>query len=195
MPDLDALMKRLSTVRSSLAGSRFSFVRTKAGVDVVCPWGNRIRVHAPEPTRSGRVTLGIPYVESHVPAGTAARIAQFYEQVLGTRARVGRESAAGFARVPAGLVTDLLFREVDEELPAYDGHHIQITVADFSGVHRRLLERGLVTEESNQSQYRFENIVDVASGKTLIALEHEVRSMRHPMYARRLVNRSLAAPE
>ncbi len=66
---------------------------------------------------------------------------------------------------------------------------MQVTVADFSGVHRRLLERGLITEESNASQYRFERIVDPDTGALLATLEHEVRSMRHPMYARALVNR------
>jgi hypothetical protein len=77
-------------------------------------------------------------------------------------------------------------------LPAYDGHHVQIAVADFSGVHGRLLALGLVTEESNQSQYRFQDIVDPASGTVLATLEHEVRSMRHPMFARQLVNRDPA---
>ena len=75
---------------------------------------------------------------------------------------------------------------------AYDGHHVQIAVADFSGVHRRLLERGLVSEESSQSQYRFENITDLDSAEVLVTLEHEVRSMRHPLYARALVNRNPA---
>ena len=28
------------------------------------------------------------------------------------------------------------------EVPAYDGHHIQVYVANFSGPHRALLERG-----------------------------------------------------
>ncbi|MBC7705472.1 MAG: hypothetical protein H7274_16185, partial [Rhodoferax sp.] len=42
---------------------------------------------------------------------------------------------------------------------------------------------------SNRSQYRFQDIVDLDSGEVLTVLEHEVRSMRHPMYARHLVNR------
>ena len=48
----------------------------------------------------------------------------------------------------------------------------------------------LVTEESNASQYRFVNITDPETGETLYELEHEVRSMAHPMYARELVNRN-----
>ena len=63
-------------------------------------------------------------------------------------------------------------------------------MADFSGVHRRLLGRGLITEESDASQYRFQDIVDPQSGAVIATLEHEVRSMRHPMYARHFVNRN-----
>src|SRR4029077_970079 len=48
----------------------------------------------------------------------------------------------------------------------------------------------LVTEESDQHQYRFENIVDMDDGRVLFTVEHEVRSMRHPLYARPLVNRN-----
>ena len=70
------------------------------------------------------------------------------------------------------------------KLPAYDGHHIQISLADFSGPHRKLVERGLITEESDQHQYRFTDLVDLDSGKVLFQIEHEVRSMRHPLYAR-----------
>ena len=57
-------------------------------------------------------------------------------------------------------------------LPEFDGHHIQITLADFSGPHRKLLERGLITEESDQHQYRFIDIVDVDTNKPLHRLEH-----------------------
>jgi hypothetical protein len=55
-----------------------------------------------------------------------------------------------------------------------------------------LLERGLITEESDQHQYRFLDIVDLQTGKPLFRVEHEVRSMRHPLYARPLVNRNPA---
>ena len=47
----------------------------------------------------------------------------------------------------------------------------------------------MVSEESDQHQYRFLDIFDPADGKALVRIEHEVRSMRHPMYARPLVNR------
>jgi hypothetical protein len=69
---------------------------------------------------------------------------------------------------------------------------VQIYIASFSGPHRWLAERGLVTEESSWYQYRFENIVDPDSGRVLFTVEHEVRSLRSPLYLRPLVNRNAA---
>jgi hypothetical protein len=192
MHDLDALMTRLDGAASRLQGTAFSFERMPTHVQVTCPWGNRLRVHAPDAARFGRMLLGMPYVEFDVAAGTAAGIARFYAQVLGARPVLGEDEHGTFVRVPVGLAESLQFRETRRVLPLYDGHHLQIAVADFSGVHRRLRERGLVTEESNQSQYRFQDIVDLDTGAVLATVEHEVRSMRHPMYARALVNRDPA---
>jgi hypothetical protein len=41
-------------------------------------------------------------------------------------------------------------------------------------------------------QYRFRDIVDPANGRHLFTVEHEVRSVTHPMYLRPLVNRNPA---
>jgi hypothetical protein len=54
----------------------------------------------------------------------------------------------------------------------------------------RLLERGLASEESVQHQYRFKEIVDIETREPLYTIEHEVRSMRHPLFMRPLVNRN-----
>ncbi|MEY2952966.1 MAG: hypothetical protein RLZZ401_1053, partial [Pseudomonadota bacterium] len=189
MPDLDALVARLTRVQALLQNTRFGFVRQEAGMAITCPWGNQLRVHAPDPSRFGKMVLGMPYVEVDCAPGTAAGIARFYTDVLGSPAVTGCDAAGHFARIPMGLQQSMVFRETPAPLPAYDGHHVQIGVADFSGVHQRLLARGLVTEESDESQYRFEQIVDPDTGAMLATLEHEVRSMRHPMYARPLVNR------
>ncbi len=85
-----------------------------------------------------------------------------------------------------------MFRETDRELPPYDGHHVQIYVADFSGPYAKLLKNGLISEESDQHQYRFKDIADPETGETLFTIEHEVRSMRHPLFMRPLVNRNPA---
>jgi hypothetical protein len=192
MPDLPALVARLESVRPRLQGTEFGFEHHGERVDVTCPWGNRIQIHAPDAARFGRMLLGMPCVEIRIAPSTAARVARFYAELLDARAQAGEDAEGAFARVPIGIGECLLYRETRLSLPPYDGHHVQIAVADFSGVHKRLLERGLVTEESNQSQYRFQDIVDLVTGEVLLTLEHEVRSMRHPMYARALVNRNVA---
>ena len=66
------------------------------------------------------------------------------------------------------------------------------SVANFSGPHKFLQKHGLITEETNDFQYRFEDIVDPDSGKKLFKIEHEVRSLYHPMFGRErnFVNRN-----
>jgi hypothetical protein len=190
IPNRDTLVRRLGAVKKPLEGTRFAFAEHNDYVDVVCPWGNRIRCYAPG-ERFGRMMLGMPYVELEVPRGTTLDgIARFYREMLSTKAEVADDERGRFARAGVGAGQHMIFRETDAAPPAFDGHHVAIYLADFSGPHRRLLERGLITEESDQHQYRFENIVDMADGRVLLTIEHEVRSMRHPLYARPLVNRN-----
>jgi hypothetical protein len=186
LPDREALLGRLRGVAGALAGTSFAFREEEDFVEATCPWGNRIRCHEPSAERFGRIVLGMPYVEFPVPTGSAEGIVRFYRQILGARAVL----EDGAARIEVGMRQHLLYRETDAPLAPYDGHHLQVYVADFTGPHRRLLERGLVTEESDQHQYRFVDLVDPDSGRKLFAIEHEVRSMRHPLYARPLVNRN-----
>lgn len=186
LPDRPALLERLARVRPLLAGTRFAFTETADAVETVCPWGNRIRVHAPDAERFGRITLGMPYVEFEVPVGTTPGIARFYREILGGIAA----AEGGVARALVANGQHLVFRETDAPPPAFDGHHIQITLADFGGPHAKLAERGLISEESNPWQYRFLDIVDPDTNAPLFRVEHEVRSMTHPLYARPLVNRN-----
>jgi hypothetical protein len=190
MPDLEALVKRLHGVQKYLGDTKFSFRESNDAVETICPWGNRIRVHAPDLERFGPVDLGMPYVEFGVPAGSLPGIARFYREMLGGLAGVGRDKEGEHCWAIVGDGNKLIFRESDETLPPFDGHHIQIALNDFSGPHKKLLERGLITEESDQHQYRFQDIIDMDTNKVLFTVEHEVRSMRHPMFARPLVNRT-----
>ncbi|CAH2604722.1 conserved protein of unknown function [Rhodovastum atsumiense] len=191
LPDLAALRERLVAVAPRLEGTQFAWRDAGEDVEVTCPWGNHFRCHAPQPC-FGRITLGLPYVEIDVPPDSAGAIAGFYREVLHAAARTGEDAQGRFARVVAGVSEAILFRETTRAQPEYDGHHIQVTLADFSGPHRRLLARGLVTEESSLHQYRFQDVVDPDSGEVLVTIEHEVRSMRHPQYGRVLVNRDAA---
>ena len=191
VPDRAALLQRLAALRKPLAGTSFDFREHEDYVEAISPWGNRIRCHAPAP-HFGRITLGMPYVQFDVAPGTLDGIVKFYRRMLDVPARIAKDAEGRHALVGVGPGQALIFRETDAKPAPYDGHHIAIYVADFSGPHRRLLEKGLISEESDQHQYRFENITDTETGNVLFTVEHEVRSMRHPLYARPLVNRNPA---
>ena len=195
LPGREALLARLAAVKKHLEDTRFAFHEHNDYVETVSPWGNRIRCHDVEhepDRRFGRMQLGMPYVEFSVPVGTAAGIVRFYREILATPARVAEGDETLRAVVSVGPDQSLIFRESDAELPDFDGHHVQVYLADFSGPYRRLLERGLISQEDDQHQYRFIQIVDLDTGRPLFAIEHEVRSMRHPLYARPLVSRNPA---
>jgi hypothetical protein len=185
VPDIAALVARLAAVQGALAGTRFAFRSEDGHVDVTCPWGNRIRCHAPDRSRFGARTLGMPYLEFDVSAGSAEPIAAFYRDVMDAPAAVRERTAV----VVAGADQTLRFRESDSAIPRYDGHHMQIYIANFSRPYERLLERDLVSMETDAHEYRFIRIVD-GKGKTVHEIEHEVRSLRHPLYGRHLVNRN-----
>jgi hypothetical protein len=185
----EELLKRLANVKPKLADTKFDFAESNDYVQATCPWGNTVRLHEPDAARFGRINLGIPYVEFDVPAGTAKGIARFYREMIDVPATVVNGDGTA-AKVTVGKNQHLLFRETDKPIPDYDEHHVQIYVVNFSGPHKRLGERGLVNREDNQYQYRFRDIVDLDTGKLLFTIEHEVRSLTHPMCLRPLVNRN-----
>jgi hypothetical protein len=191
VPDLAALTRRLAAVRADLAETRFDFREGDGVIDVVSPWGNRLRCHAPQ-SRFGHVNLAVAYVTFDVPPNSAAGIARFYRDVMAAPAQLVDDKEGRRARVAVGSSQYLAFQETEEPIPPYDGHHIQVYVADFSGPYERLKARGLIMEESDRHQYRFKDIVDLDGGNLLFTIEHEVRSMRHPLYNRPLVNRNPA---
>lgn len=186
VPNLDALETRLNSLKRRLVDTQFRFRVNKQSIDVICPWGNRIRCLSPEPKVP--MQLGIKYVEFDVPVGTAAGIRRFYEDVMGCQAKTkGRNPVC---EVSIGTDQSLRFKETRQFESFYDGHHIAIYVANFSTPHKKLKQAGLVTEESDAHQYRFQSIVDPQTGRTLFDIEHEVRSLHHPMYNRTLINRN-----
>jgi hypothetical protein len=182
VPDLDQLRWRLEQVGRALKDTQFAWRTMGDCVAMTCPWGNQIRCHAPDDVMS----LGIRYLDMDVAPGTAAGIARFYRDVFAAPATC----ANGKAEVQIGTNQTLRFVETDGVAP-YDGHHIAIYVANFSAAHGWLNAKSLVTEESDQHQYRFQAIVDPNGGnEKLCEIEHEVRSMKHPMWGRHLTNRN-----
>lgn len=185
-PSLDALRERLSGVEERLGGTKFAWEDKHCCVVVTGPWGNTFHCYDGGSDKFGEMSLGIPYVEFDVPAGTADGIARFYKTIMGTPASV----SDGMAKVSVGTGQELRFTESEDDIAEYDGHHIAIYVAGFSGPFNALEERGLITEEIRNHQFRFQKIVDPDSGDLLFEIEHEVRGMKHPMYGRNLVNRN-----
>lgn len=191
VPELDAVARRLEAVAPSLASSRFAWRRENDALQIICPWGNRYRCHEPGEV-FGRMELGLGYVELDAPLGSARGIAAFYERIIGARSRAIAQDGVPTAWIEAGPGQSLRFRETTAPRPEFDGHHVAIYIADFAGPHRRLLERGLLSREVDQHEWRFETIADPDTGAPLFTLEHEVRSMTHPLFGRPLVNRNPA---
>ena len=184
VPSLDELQARLSRVKADLEGTRFAFDRRDSHIEATCPWGNRFRCHAPS-AEFGPVDLGLAYIDFDVPAGSADGIARFYAQVMKAPARAEN----GRATVAVGRDQKIFFSE-NERQAAYDGHHIQVYIADFSSPYAWLKARGLISLETDAHEWRFQWVVDPQDGRKLFQIEHEVRSLKHPLFGRPLVNRN-----
>jgi len=189
VPEIESLQQRLASLQERLKGTRFAWSGETDHVAVICPWGNRFRCYAPQ-EGFGDMILGMPYVEFLVRPGAAKGIARFYEEIFRAPALLKSEGGFSVAHVAIGRNQWLIFRETDREILPYDGHHIAIYVANFSGPYAFLNGRGLVTENVRNHQFRFKDIVDPKTGEKLHELEHEVRSLRHPLYHRPFVNRN-----
>ncbi len=188
VPDLDALERRLSNVHPRLAHTKVAWRREADHLAVTCPWGNSLRCYAPSERFEG-MRLGIPYIELNVKPGAAAGIAGFYQQVIGAPATVESSGDGKTAKIAMGRNQTLIFRETPGATGAYEGYHVAVYVADFSGPYRYLKDRGLLTEDIRAHQFRFQAIVDPESGETVHELEHEVRNLHHPQFKRVLINR------
>lgn len=183
--DLDALERRCARLEERFAGTSFGVDRTEDAVLATGPWGNRLRLRAP--SSDNPMQLGISGVTFDVPVGASAGIGRFYSHYLGAPSR----STDGRCEVTVGVGQSLSFVETPETV-AYDGHHIAIYIADFSGPYTRLRDDGLLIADSREHEYRVTSIVDPESGDEVFELEHEVRSLYNPLYGRPLVNKNTA---
>jgi hypothetical protein len=193
VPSLDDLKKRLEHAGKEMKRvapekeTKFSWREKDGAIEATCPWGNRVRCHAPSP-EFGRTELGIVYVDFDVPKGTADGIARFYNEIMKAPAKASK----GRASVSIGRNQTLYFTETSKPLPEYDNHHIQVYIADFGTPYHWLKERGLINMETDAEEWRFQWITDPKDGRKLFQIEHEVRSMKHRLFARPLVNRNHA---
>jgi len=193
VPSLDDLVKRLEHAGKEMkriapdVPNKFSFKRHKDYVEATCPWGNRIRCHAPAP-EFGRTELALAYVDFDVPPGTVEGIARFYNEVMRAPARLEKNRVS----VSVGRDQRLMYTETAAPQPEYDNHHVQVYIADFATPYHWLKERGLINMETDAEEWRFQWITDPKDGRKLFQIEHEVRSMKHRLFARPLVNRNHA---
>lgn len=189
MPNRVNLLKRLEVARNHLEGTKFAFSEKADHVEAICPWGNVMRIYEPGP-RFGRMMLGMPWVEVKVERGNAPGIARFYKEVFGAPAEVRDEAEGRAAHVRIGTDQRLIFREAAGPHPEYDGYHVAIYMANFSGPYAKLARHNIISRDVLQHEYRFIDIIDLDTGQVLAKLEHEVRSLTHPSYARPLINRN-----
>jgi hypothetical protein len=191
VPSLADLEKRLEFAASEMKRvapdlpNKFAFARKGDVVEATCPWGNRVRCHPPSP-QFGNTEIGLAYVEFDVPQGAADGIARFYGEVM----KAPSKAQAGRATVSIGRSQYLYFTETSQPLPEYDNHHVQVYIADFGTPYHWLKARDLITMETDADEWRFQWIVDPRDGRELFQIEHEVRSMKHRLFNRPLVNRN-----
>lgn len=146
---------------------------------------------------------GIDYVEFKCPIGSADKIALFYDSVFDATTSIVQDNdnkvaVIGFGTVDASGKAEqcLLFRETNESIPPYDGHHIALYVgqngSDFEQAFKNCETAGIVWVNPRFSdkasdlqgakewhQFRFKDIIDMDSGQPIFELEHEVRSLTH----------------
>jgi hypothetical protein len=193
VPSLEDLKRRLEHAGKEMqrvlpgVANKFAFAVKPDCIEATDPWGTRVRCHPPSP-EYGATELGLVYVDFDVPPGAAEGIARFYTDVMKAPSRASH----GRAVVPVGKHQKLMFTETKAPLPEYDGHHIQVYIADFSSPYRWLKERDLITMETDEAEWRFQWIVDPRDTRKLFQIEHEVRSLKHRLFARPLVNRNHA---
>jgi len=191
VPDPESVARSLERVAPLLANTQFCFRRAGDTVEATCPWGNRFRCHAPNAGRWGQTQLGIAYLDLDVPPGAARAIANFYLAIMDAPSDLeSRDDGLQTASIRVGADQCLHFIETRDPIPEYDGHHIAIYVADFSGPHWRMGELGIVSRDTEPHEWRFIDIIDPDTRAVVYQLEHEVRSMRNPLFARPLVNRN-----
>ena len=185
VPCLEDLERRLSRLSQRFEGSRFSSVKSESAIRVTCPWGNRLACHE---ARAGEYPMGIESIGIQVPETSMAAIAHTYESLLGTQVRRKEKRI----EVPAGPDQTLVFEASDEPPLPYDGHHLAIYIDNFEQAFSRFESEDLINAQMPPHEFRFVDFRGAGSKEAVWQLEHEVRSLNHPMFGRDLVNRNPA---
>ena len=192
IPSLEQLRVRLENAEKILNSTQFSWSSYgHESISITCPWGNRFICKQANSNLTG-MRIGISHLNFYVNPNSAKGISRFYKEILDAPCElVNLQNGLQVAVVKIGPEQSIVFSEDNSDrISPYDGHHIAVYVADFSNPHHKIESNGFITEESNKWQYRFESIYDPLTKVALFDLEHEVRSITHPMYSRKLINRN-----
>ena len=146
---------------------------------------------------------GIRFIEVPCPKGKSSNVATFYRELVGCVVWEAHRDNRDCAIVEVGPGIHLVFVEhTAEQIPAesiqaMEGIHVCVYVNDFAALYQRLSDRKLIWtnprfvhldscdtwDEARASRtLRFKNIIDVATGETILQLEHETRPLRHGQY-------------
>ena len=171
-----------------------------------CPYGN-VYVLVPggvpgvslddrgaHPSDDQSLGAGLDRVELRCAPGTAPGIARFYRHYFEADVTEG----PGAAEIRCGPWQTVRYVESTAPLPAYDGHHMALYLANaesFKGAFLRLKADGIVWVNPRFSdkattldgalheyrQFRLKDIRDPDTGELLHTIEHEVRVGTHPL--------------
>ncbi len=188
VPDLDKVRERLERVTPQLKETAFGWRENKATLVACDPWGRRIRLH-PAGALPAMMNLALAYVEIWVPPGSAAAIGRFYGQILAVPcSRNGGRKASGVT-VTVGPHQSLRFVERADAPTQPHNNHVALYLTRYREIYDRMRKLRNLMEKNRHEQFRFNRILDLKTGKCLLEIEHEMRSLYHGDYGRTLVNR------
>ena len=154
------------------------FAEKSEHIEATCPWGNDIRaLRAADRFGEHEARHAVRRVDGAAAAPRPASRASTSRD--SACKREGRGAAPRIVPVGAQPEADLPRDRRAPPAPT-TGTTSRSTSRISPGRTSSSLKRGLITEESNQYQYRFQDIVDPENGTLLFELEHEVRSLHAP---------------
>lgn len=182
--------------------NRFLFEAGSTAFGPVVDAGEDIRDSLPGGPSEG---LGIRALRFDVGRGTAHHICSFYRTIFHANST---QDDGHMCAIEVGFGQSLEFVESDLPLPAYQGEHVALYIADgdvFRESYVRACQFKLVfnnqrsphlvydTYEDVQKldEFRFKDIIHPETGQLLYELEHEIRSLNHQGF---LLDHRLQAP-
>ncbi len=189
VPDPAAIRARLQRLdRLGKLGGAYAADFGNESAEITSPFGFRLRLHA-----AGSIPfqhpLGIAYVEISVPPGSAESIAAFYTEVFRAIAVVETLDGAPAAIINTGPFQTARF--VERDLETHDTHnfHLSYHVTHYNEARERIAAAGALQGTGTGQVFFFDRLFDPESGATIFPVTNEVRSVYHPDFMRRLVNR------